>query len=127
MHPYRTPAARPIEPKPPAPPRRAAPLSSTFRLAVVAPLVFAAACINGTAKTTDDVKAEALTITEIACVFASALTDSAALAAACKIAPAAIPLIINLVGQREGAKRAGVLWPGAASDGGTDASTDAGR
>jgi len=59
---------------------------------------------------------DALSVTQIACVFASALTDDAAVAEACKIDKALTPLLRDLIGQREGAKRAGVSW-----DAGADA------
>lgn len=57
--------------------------------------------------------AAVLSDAQIACVFASALTDAPALAKACSIVDNAdklLPLITQLVGQREGAKKAGVTW-----------------
>lgn len=73
----------------------------------------------------------ALKSTELACLFASHETNSRALAQACRIAPAiipiAIPLIEALIGERDGIPNAGARWAFARDhDGGSpDASVDA--
>jgi hypothetical protein len=56
-----------------------------------------------------------LSAEQVACIFASSITDAPALAKACNIAdavlPTLLPLIEKLIGQREAAKRAGAPWP----------------
>jgi len=51
-----------------------------------------------------------LSATSIACIFASRITDAPALAKACDVADDLIPLLRDLIGQREGARAAGVGW-----------------
>ncbi len=68
----------------------------------------------------------ALTVTQIACIFGSSIVDPAALAEFCRVAPSLIPRIVpivdRLIGQREAARSAGILWlrpdGGIATDGG---------
>ncbi len=52
----------------------------------------------------------ALDAVQIACIFESQITDEKQLADACAIAQDLIPILRNLVGQREAAKRSGVSW-----------------
>jgi hypothetical protein len=52
----------------------------------------------------------AIDATQLACVFASALTDSAAVADACQIDRSLVPVLDQLIAQREGAKKSGVRW-----------------
>lgn len=61
----------------------------------------------------------ALDAVQIACIFQSSVTDESALADACAIAKDLLPVVRQLIGQREGAKRAGVRW-GGVRDAGTD-------
>jgi len=53
---------------------------------------------------------------EIACAFASDITEPAALATACQIdqalVPSILPLLSNLIAEREAAKKVGVRWNG---------------
>jgi hypothetical protein len=51
-----------------------------------------------------------LDATQIACIFRSEITDDASVAKICNIAPKLLPLIRELVSQREAAKRAGYRW-----------------
>lgn len=59
----------------------------------------------------------ALDAVQIACVFGTEVIEEEAVADACGIARELIPVIRNLIGQREAAKRAGVRW-GQTLDGG---------
>lgn len=63
-----------------------------------------------------DVTKKALSVLDLACIFASSIVDEGALAKACGIADDLTPLLRELVGQREAARKAGVTWRG--SDGG---------
>lgn len=54
--------------------------------------------------------AAALTASQLACAFESSLTDASALADACAIDKALVPDLQNLIAEREGAKKAGVVW-----------------
>lgn len=74
-----------------------------------------------------DVTKKTLSVLELACIFASTLTDESAVADACGIAKDLTPLIRNLVGQREGAKRSGVMWPVEDAGASLHAPVDAGR
>ncbi len=66
----------------------------------------------------------ALDAVQIACVFESDVSDSSALADACGIAHDLIPILGNLVGEREAAKKAGVHWH---ADAGADAAEGGAR
>lgn len=57
-----------------------------------------------------NIEKDALTVADIACVFGSALVDPEALALACGIEKRFVPILDQLIGQREAAKRAGVKW-----------------
>lgn len=52
----------------------------------------------------------ALTATEIACVFNSEIVEEKTLATVCGIAKELAPLLRDLIGQREGARAAGIRW-----------------
>lgn len=65
-----------------------------------------------------DIVHGALEAEQIACIFNSTITNDQELATLCHIAEPLLPLVRQLVGQREGARRAGVSW-GATADGGT--------
>jgi hypothetical protein len=52
----------------------------------------------------------ALEVTQVACVFATQLTDAKAVADVCKIDRTLVPVIEQLIAQREGAKKVGVVW-----------------
>lgn len=69
----------------------------------------------------------ALDAAQIACVFGTELMDEHAVADACGIARDLIPVLRNLIGQREAARRVGVRWPGTADGGGAPAVGDAGK
>jgi hypothetical protein len=56
----------------------------------------------------------ALTIAQISCIFATTLTDAPEVARVCGVADDLIPVVRDLVGQREGARKAGVVWHAAA-------------
>ena len=72
-------------------------------------------CTPQEAKT---VESDFLTATQIACAMSSQLTDSKAVAAACQIDAALLPLLEQLIAEREAAKKSGVTWQ---SDAGADA------
>ena len=52
----------------------------------------------------------ALDASALACVFASELTDAQAVASACSIDQALVPVIDQLIAQRDAAKKQGVHW-----------------
>ena len=52
----------------------------------------------------------ALDASELGCVFASELTDAKAVADACSVDRALVPVVEKLIGQREAAKKSGVAW-----------------
>lgn len=64
---------------------------------------------------------------DIACVFGSFVVDEHALAKVCHVADSLAPVIRDLIGQREGARRSGVFWPSSSDGGATpfDAGKDA--
>lgn len=67
----------------------------------------------------------ALDAVSIACIATTALTNEAEVAKACELADDLLPVIRNLIGQREAAKRSGYAWPGSdtgAPDAGLDGS-----
>lgn len=79
----------------------------------VAVVVLGGASLLGCGLTARDAKNASnsvLDAAQLACVFASALTDEAAVVEFCKIDRALTPVIRDLIGQREGAKRVGVVW-----------------
>lgn len=66
----------------------------------------------------------ALSAVELACIFSSYETDPSTLSQICGVARDMIPIVRQLIGQREGARRAGVAWRASvAPDAGTDASS----
>ncbi len=73
--------------------------------------IVACAALTHTLKT-------ALDSADIACVFRSRITDAPALAKFCGLAEPLIPVLRDMIGQREGALQSGVAWP-SASDAGT--------
>ena len=75
------------------------------------------ACTPQEAKT---VEQDLLSASQIACVELSSLTDAKAVATACAIDSALVPILQQLIGQREAAKQVGVSWQ--APDAGSDAS-----
>jgi len=56
----------------------------------------------------------------LSCIFGSPIADAPALTKLCRLAPKLIPIVTDLIGQREGAKRSGVAWSHA-SDAGSPA------
>ena len=55
------------------------------------------------------------------------IMDASEAAKVCKIAPRLVPVVSDLIGVREGARRAGVVWKGSGlSDAGSVAVVDAG-
>lgn len=81
----------------------------------------AALSCSGSRPVSPETTRDALTLAEIACIFASNLLDASALAGYCRIDPRLAPVIADLIGQREGARRAGVRWPSDADAGAGDA------
>ena len=79
-------------------------------VACVALLVAAPRCSTFSAQDAKTVVQDALSVSAIACVFASSLTDSKAVAQACQIDQTLAPLIQQLIAQREAAKKQGVTW-----------------
>jgi hypothetical protein len=84
-------------------------------------VTFATSCALFTAKNART----ALDALQLACVFQSLVTDEKALADACGVADDMLPVLRNLVAQREGARRAGVSWARPHADAGL-APADAG-
>ena len=88
----------------------------------IAPAVALTACSPAAQQDANSALDGALTGAQIACVFGSLLTDAPALAKACKIAdallPSLIPILQGLIRQREGARKAGVVWAVPISDAG---------
>lgn len=97
--------------------------------AIVGNLLFAAAaCTREQQRDARAAADVAFKGADLACIFGEGadIIDADALASFCRIEKGAekmLPLLRELIGVREGAKRAGVAWPrsdgGAARDGGT--------
>jgi hypothetical protein len=51
-----------------------------------------------------------LDATQLACTFESTITSAPALADACQIDHALVPILENIIGEREAAAKAGVRW-----------------
>ena len=76
------------------------------------PYFFASACVFLLAcslLTPANVKT-ALDATALGCVFASEIIDAKAVADACAIDQALVPVLEKLIAQREAAKKSGVEW-----------------
>lgn len=86
------------------------------------PITATIGCSHQQAK---DVRDAALTLAQIACVFSSTITDEAIVAKTCGIVDK-LPFVRNLIGQREGARRAGVVWTTPDAGAGDAGSSDAG-
>ena len=67
-------------------------------------------CTPGAQAEAKTIVSEVLSVSAIACIFASQLTDSPAVMQACAIDSRFAPLVQQLIAQREGAKKAGVTW-----------------
>ena len=72
--------------------------------------VIASLAIAGCSLFTAQNAKTALEVSQIACVFATELTDAAAVATACQIDQELVPVIQQLISEREAAKKAGVHW-----------------
>lgn len=107
----------PSDPPPPAPPPPSA--SGRFAIATAASLALMMA-ISGCSLFTRQNAKTALDAAALACVFQSEIEDEGALADACELARDLIPVIRNLIGQRDAAKLAGVRWKTEATDAGKD-------
>lgn len=116
MNPYRSEMLHPLHDRPQPSKARSHASRSLLLLAAVAAL----SC-TGSRPVSPETTRDALTLTEIACIFASNLLDAPALASYCRIDPRLAPIIADLIGQREGARRAGVRWPSDADAGTGDA------
>lgn len=81
-------------------------------LALFALAWIVAPCTAGCALLTPKNAHSVLDATQIACVFGTELVEEKTVADACNIARDLLPILRNLIGQREGAKRSGVRWPG---------------
>ena len=97
--------------------KRVVPILAAFGLALVILLPFAL-CLGCSAATRRAANG-ALDVAQLACIFASELTDESAVAEACGIERELSPVIRRLIAQREAAKRAGVRWTNA-TDGGRE-------
>lgn len=86
------------------------PIGPAIILAIGFAFATAGASLSGCALFTQKNARSVLDAVQIACVFESTITDEPALADACGIAHDLLPLLRQLVGQREAAKRAGVGW-----------------
>ena len=75
-------------------------------------------CASWTKQDTKAAEQAGLSLAQIACVFGSVLTDAPALAEACAIDKSLSPVLEQLIGQREAAKRQGVHYMAPAADGG---------
>lgn len=94
-------------------------------LAVGLVAAIALSAIAGCSLLTKENAKSALEVVQVACVMSSTLTNDADVAKACKIADDLIPVVHDLIGQREAAKRSGVKWgdgfdAGAPTDAGAD-------
>lgn len=67
-------------------------------------------CTSGCALFTKKNVHSVLDATQIACVFGTELIEEQAVADACDVARDLLPILRNLIGQREGAKKSGVRW-----------------
>ena len=63
-----------------------------------------------------------LSASQVACIFASGLSDSRAIADACAIDRALLPVLEQLISVREAAKKSGVSYHDPMKDAGADAS-----
>lgn len=91
-----------------------------------------AGCTPQQAKDAHDAADAALNITQLACMMnglGGFLTDSEAVAKVCNIAPKLLPVISDLIGVRDAARKSGVTWKGSGlSDAGVAPSaSDAGK
>lgn len=81
---------------------------------VLSGIVFVSALILGcsglTQQQVNTITKGLLSESQLACVMSSTLTDSQALATVCGIDQALVPVLQQLIGVREGAKRAGVQY-----------------
>jgi hypothetical protein len=93
------------------PPTRLDPPSGTT---LVAGMITAAWALAGCSYFTPQNVKTALDATELACVFSSELTDSKAVAEACKIDAALVPVLEQLIAQRDAARKQGVKWTASA-------------
>jgi hypothetical protein len=80
--------------------------------ALVAGFVVAAQALAGCQYFTPQNIRTALDATQLACVFSSELTDSKAVADACQIDQALVPVLDKLLEQRDAARKQGVTWAG---------------
>jgi hypothetical protein len=92
-------------------------VSAGLGLFAVSALVFFGHCSTGCALFTPKNAHSVLDAVQIACVFGTELVDEQKVADVCGVARDLLPIIRNLIGQREGAKRSGVRWPDAADGG----------
>ena len=67
-------------------------------------------CTPAGQQTAKTVTNAALTVAQIACLFASAETTDTTVASVCGISNDLLPVVRQLIGQREGAKKVGVTW-----------------
>ena len=137
-HPYRTPAALPVRPPPSVRQRLRGwmgPPTFIVRMAIGAvvayfvstELVFTTVACGPTSRT--DVKTaldQGAPIADMACALASSLTDAEALAAVCGFEKALLPFLRNVIGYREGARKAGIVWKGPCALDGGPCAIDAG-
>lgn len=72
--------------------------------------LFLGGCTPGAQADAKTVVSELLSVSQIACLFASTLTDSKAVMQACSIDATLAPVVQQLIAQREGAKKQGVMW-----------------
>ena len=91
--------------------KRLLPILAALGLALVIlpPFALGLGCSAANRRTANGV----LDVAQLACIFASELTDESAVAEACAVERELSPVIRRLIAQREAAKRAGVRWDGA--------------
>jgi len=91
---------------------------------VLAILLLSTNCSGPGAKSARD---SFLAVKDLTCIFGSAVIDAGALAKICGISDGLLPIVDSLIGQREGARKAGVAWRGLADSAGDAGAPEAGR
>lgn len=96
-------------------------------LLIIALLVTFGATTTSCALFTKENAKSVMSASEMICIFNSTILEEDKLADVCGVTKELLPILRNLIGQREGAKRAGVHWPSADGGASTDAGADGSR
>ena len=89
-------------------------------------------CTPQQAKDAREFADTALDVLQLACLMnglGGFITDAEAAAKVCNVAPKLVPVVSDLIGVRDAARRSGVVWKGSGlvSDGGANAEAGAAR